>query len=241
MKRLIILLVFAAVLWPKIVGCTTEKDINGNKEDPARDEAAIGEEVALPGPDLEGEISLEEAVYSRISRRSFGGGGLTLTQVGQLLWASAGLGVDGVTGASRTIPSAGATYPLEAYLVTGEVENLPAGIYHYDYRTHSLEALQKGDVRSELAGAALGQDIIAQAPASIVIFAHYDRTTQRYGDRGMRYVYMDAGYASQNIYLQAESLKLATVAVGAFDDEDIKEIMTVEGNPLMIMPVGPRP
>ena len=194
--------------------------------------------ISLPRPKIKGSLSVEEALYNRVSRRSFGAGSLNLAQVGQLLWAAGGLGAGSAAGASRSAPSAGATYPLELYLVAGRVENLGAGLYHYDYRAHSLAGLQKGDLRIRLAGAALGQQMIEQTPASVVIVAHYKHTTGRYGERGYRYVYMDTGYMSQNIYLQAEVLSMATVAVGAFDDAGVSEVLGVEGAPLMIMPVG---
>lgn len=196
------------------------------------------EKVSLPGPKTEGSLSVEEALYNRVSRRSFGAGSLNLAQVGQLLWAAGGLGIKSTAGVSRSAPSAGSTYPLELYLVASEVEGLEAGLYHYDYRAHSLFVLQKGDLRIRLAGAALGQRMIERAPASIVMVAHYGRTTGRYGERGYRYVHMDTGYMSQNIYLQAEALSMATVAVGAFDDVEVNEVLGVEGAPLMIMPVG---
>ncbi|NMA92632.1 MAG: SagB/ThcOx family dehydrogenase, partial [Firmicutes bacterium] len=123
--------------------------------------------ISLPGPKIKGSLSIEEALYNRVSRRSFGAGSLNRAQVGQLLWAAGGLGVDSAAGVSRTAPSAGATYPLELYLVVGRVEGMEAGLYHYDHRDHSLDILQKGDLRDWLAGAALGQQMIERAPASI--------------------------------------------------------------------------
>ncbi len=194
--------------------------------------------ISLSGPKTEGALSVEGALYDRVSRRRFGPGSLDLAQVGQLLWAAGGLGVKGSAGVSRTAPSAGATYPLELYLVAGRVEGAEAGLYHYDYRAHSLTLLAEGDLRIPLAGAALGQEMLAEAPASLVMVAHYERTTGRYGERGYRYVHMDTGYMSQNIYLQAEALSMATVAVGAFDDIEVSKVLGVEGAPLMIMPIG---
>lgn len=194
--------------------------------------------IALPRPELKGRVSVEEALYSRISRRSFKEQGLSLVQVGQLLWSAGGLGAPGAAGVSRAAPSAGATYPLELYLAAGKVEGLAAGLYHYDYRAHALVVRQRADLRARLARASLGQEMVAQAPAVIVMAARYERTTRRYGERGYRYVCMEAGYVSQNIYLQAEALQLATVAVGAFDDAAVKEILAVEEDPLLLMPVG---
>jgi SagB-type dehydrogenase family enzyme len=198
------------------------------------------DKIPLPRPVLKGRLSVEEAIYDRISRRNFQDQDLNLAQAGQLLWSADGLGAVGDAGVSRAAPSAGATYPLELCLAAGEVDGLDPGLYHYDYRAHALEMLQRGDLRVELARACLGQEMVALAPLSIVLVAHYKRTTWRYGERGYRYVYMEVGCVSQNIYLQAEALHLATVAVGAFDDAAVKEILAVEGAPLLLMPVGTR-
>ncbi len=120
------------------------------------------------------------------------------------------------------------------------IEGVADGIYHYDVAQHSLTLHHKGDVRLELARAALGEEFIYQAPVDIVICALYQRTTPRYGGRGERYVHMEVGHAGQNIYLQAVALGLATVAVGAFHDEEVREVLRLDKQykPLYIMPVG---
>ncbi len=194
--------------------------------------------IALPEPE-EGQKTLIENLSQRVSRRNFSSEGLTLSQVSSLLWAAGGSPLDGVSGATRTAPSAGGAYPLEIYLVAGVgIEGLEAGIYRYAYNDHTLTAVAGDDRREQLAASALDQAFIAEAPINIVLVAYYERTTQRYGDRGTRYVHMDAGYASQNIYLMAEDLDLGTVAVGAFDDIETADVLETDGAPLKIMPVG---
>jgi SagB-type dehydrogenase family enzyme len=158
---------------------------------------------------------------------------LALEQISQLLWAASGKNLY-----RRTAPSAGATYPLEIYLVVGEVEGLEPGIYHYSSSRHSLESVKEQDIRNRLAAAALGQGMITRAPSSIVIAADYVRTSSRYGPRGIRYVHMEAGHVGQNISLQANALSLGTVMIGAFDDPQVREILGVEEEPLYIIPVG---
>jgi SagB-type dehydrogenase family enzyme len=76
----------------------------------------------------------------------------------------------------------------------------------------------------------------------VVFAAVYERTTGRYGQRGRRYVHMDAGHAGQNVCLQAEALHLGTVVVGAFDDRRVRAVLGLpEGQePLSIMPIGRR-
>jgi SagB-type dehydrogenase family enzyme len=147
----------------------------------------------------------------------------------------------GFRGGLKTAPSAGATYPLEIYLVAGEVTDLPDGIYRYIPEDHALVKVGDGDKRSELCRAAHGQDMVREAPASIVYSAIYERTASRYGSRGRdRYVCMDLGHSAQNVYLQAFALGIGTCAVGAFSDEAVKKVMPFAKNeiPLYIMPLG---
>ena len=195
-----------------------------------------GLRVRLPQPRVKGAMSVEEAIYKRRSRRSFRDEALTLEQVGQLLWAAQGI-TDKRSG-FRAAPSAGATYPLEVYLVAGKVKDLKCGVYRYDPHSHSLELHKAGDVRVALSRAALGQAFIRTAPATVVIAAVERRTAARYGARAKRYVLIEVGHAGQNIYLQAEALGLGTVAVGAYHDEQVQRVLNLDIPVLYLMPVG---
>ena len=196
--------------------------------------------IYLPSPSQKGSISLEEAISQRRSIRDFTPKAISKLQLSQILWAAQG--ITDTRGRYRAVPSAGATYPLEIFVVCGtsSVEEVDAGIYHYNIDSHSLTLHQKGDVRLELARVALHQEFIYEAPVDIVICALYERTTLSYGSRGERYVHIEAGHAGQNIYLQATALGLATVAIGAFNDERVRGILRLdkEYKPLYIMPVG---
>lgn len=207
--------------------------------------AAAGENAApkgipLPPPNTKGTLSVEEAIYSRRSTRVFRSVPLTLREASQILWAAGGKTIDGLTGATRSFPSAGGVYPQEIYLVAGKVEGLPAGVYLYRFVDHSLLLLKAGDYRADLAEAAWGQNCVANAPADLVITARLDRTASRYGPRGAnRYVPLDTGHAGQNVHLQAQALGLGTVMVGAFDDAKVTSILGVrDEQPLYIVPVG---
>jgi len=196
--------------------------------------------IRLPEPKHRGSVSLEETIYKRRATRTYRDGPLTLEEVSQLLWAAGGKTIDGITGATRSYPSAGGLYPLEIYLVAGEVNGLASGIYHYNWEKHTINQVKEGDLRQQLMLAALGQRAIANAPVSIVVTAVYSRTTRKYGKRGeIRYVPMDMGGAGQNIHLQAEALGLGAGIIGAFKDEAVKKVLGVEEEtPLYIMPVG---
>lgn len=192
-------------------------------------------EVKLPAARLVGDLSVEEALALRRSVRAYREEPLTLAELAQLLWAAQGITADW---GARTAPSAGATYPLQVYVVVGEVTGLEAGLYVYRPAGHHLVRRKAGDLRAELASAALGQGWVRAAPVSLVIVARYERTTGRYGERGVRYVHIEVGHVGQDVYLQAQALGLGTVMVGAFDDQDVKTLLGIEEEPLAIMPVG---
>jgi SagB-type dehydrogenase family enzyme len=188
------------------------------------------------------EIKLDELLKRRYSCRSFQEKKLNLDDLATILWAAYGKRHDALTEPTRTIPSAGATYPLELYLVVGKnsTDKLKEGIYHYLIEEHALELILEEDIRKELSLACLGQDFIAKAPVSLVVACKSSRTTNRYGARGQRYVYMEAGHACQNAYLAVTNLGLGTVEVGAFYDDNVKRLLKLERDcePLIVMPIG---
>ena len=194
------------------------------------------ENIKLPKPDLNGEISIEESLLHRKSVRSFLNELLNLSQVSQVLWASDGLKRDN----KRTAPSAGATYPLFIYLVCGLIENLSQGIYKYDIFEHSLNLKKGGDVRSELSAASLSQSSLNKAPAIIAVSADFQKTTGQYGERGIRYVYQETGHVAQNVALQAAAIGLGTVMVGAYDDNAVKIALNMpdQEQVLYLIPLG---
>lgn len=196
--------------------------------------------IQLPSPFITGVLPLVEAISKRRSIRGFSPEPIQLFQLSQILWASQG--ITDIQTNLRAVPSAGGTYPLEIYTVIGEdgVEKVDSGVYHYEVEDHALRFHFPEDIRPDLADAALNQDFISVAPVSLVICAIYDRTLMRYSARGERYVYMEVGHSGQNIYLQATALGLRTVAVGAFHDDRVRQVLQLDSKvrPLYIMPVG---
>ncbi|MCX7883000.1 MAG: SagB/ThcOx family dehydrogenase [Brevinematales bacterium] len=196
-------------------------------------------EWLLPSPSFKGETSLEETIFRRKSLREYQDIPLTLGEVSQLLWAAAGKTLDGITGPSRSHPSAGGLYPIEIYLVVSKGESLKPGIYHYQWWNHSLTILKEGEYRHKLSSLALGQQSVARAPVTFVFTAVFQRTTKKYGKRGELYVPLDIGAAAENMWLQATSLGLGTVWIGAFDTEGVKQLLDVPSvEPLLLLPVG---
>lgn len=191
--------------------------------------------IKLPAPAYDGKVSLEKTLHGRRSRRDLTGEKVSLKNFSQILWAAQG--VTNVMG-FRTAPSAGALYPLEIYAVVGNVGKLKPGVYRYNPARHSVKMISKGDKRSALQKAALHQSPVGSAALDIIIAAAYERTTRKYGERGVRYVHIEVGHAAQNVALQCESLDLGTVTIGAFEDEKVKNLLGIDEAPLYIMPVG---
>lgn len=129
---------------------------------------------------------------------------------------------------------------MEIYIAVGDVTSIDPGVYRYLCQKHSLQLVANGDVRSDLARASLGQASIKKGAVVLLIAAVYERVTGKYGERGIKYAHIEAGNVSQNIYLQAASLKLGTVLIGAFNDERVQAVMKMrkEERPLCVMPVG---
>jgi SagB-type dehydrogenase family enzyme len=218
-----------------VAGCASRSDEKGLQETPSvttTEPRAALKTIALPAPRYSGPVSLEEALKSRRSRREFADRELSLEQISQLLWACQGI-TDPSFG-KRTAPSAGALYPLEVYLVSRK------GVFHYRPNGHELVQVREGDVRHQLSVAALNQRPVAKAPVSIVITAVVARTAEKYGGRAERYVHLEAGHACQNVLLQAVTLGLGAVPIGAFVDQGVQKILSLphDHEPIYIIPVG---
>ena len=199
--------------------------------------AEPNEHIKLPKREITGKRSVELLLWQRRSVRSYKKSSMNLAEIGQLLWSAQGVSN---TRGLRTAPSAGALYPLKLFVVVGDVNELSPGIYQYNPEDHSLLKTAEGDVRKLLQKAARNQSSIGDAASIFVFTAIYRRTTWKYGKRGVRYVHMEVGHAGQNLFLQAEALGLGTVVVGAFDDDEVREVLNLDRNvePLSLMPVG---
>lgn len=197
----------------------------------------VGDMIELPEIITDGSISLEKALSLRRSVRTYSDAPLSLSDLGQLLWSAQGITNER---GFRTAPSAGATFPLEMYVVVNNVEGLGKGIYHYHPHDHTIEFIRADDVAEPLFRACLSQSMILDGGAVLVFAAIYERTTARYGNRGERYVLNEIGHASQNVHLQAAALDLGTVVIGAYRDDEVEEILQLgeQTRVLYLMPVG---
>ena len=219
---------FLCLMIPLAPGCAVP-----TPSTPSPTASAAPEAIQLEPPRTAGEISLEETLAQRRSKREFTDEALTWKEISQLLWAAQG--ITNEQWGFRTAPSAGGLYPLEIYVVA------PAGVYHYIPRDHKVEKVLEGDRRGELCRVALDQACVAEAAIDIVVTAVYQRTINKYGaERSPRYVHLEAGHVGQNILLQAVALGLGAVPVGAFYDAEVQEVLGLPADhePLYIIPVG---
>lgn len=229
---LIILIILLAItivylIWPKSYPINQKAVITNNN---------------LPKPQITGNMSVEQAINDRRSVRRYSNESLSIEDVSQLLWAAQGITDQNTK--FRTAPSAGHTFPLEAYILIGKdgVSGLKEGFYHYNPFSHSLEQILGTDSRSDLSQAANGQPWVKEAPVDIVITGNYQKMIDKYKDEKLstRFVDMEAGHVGQNIYLEAQARNLATVALGSFKDDQVHQILKIPSNEntLYIFPVG---
>ncbi len=196
-----------------------------------------GATIDLPEPVTDGQMSLEEALTLRRSIRSYTEEPMTASEVSQLLWSAQGITNER---GYRTAPSAGATFPLEMFLVVSNVDGLEKGLYHYHPDGNQLEFMREADLAEPIYQASLSQSMVLDGGIVLVFAAIFERTTERYGERGIRYVHNEIGHASQNVHLQAAALDLGTVVIGAYDDDEVEEVLRLgdQYRVLYLMPVG---
>jgi len=215
-------------------------------------QAAEAEAIQLPPPRQDSRTSVEKAISQRRSAREYAEGALSVVEISQILWAAQGFTQEKKDpprmwnpkyewqGGLRAAPSAGALYPMEIYVLAGNVEGLAKGVYKFIPKNHSLKKIMGGDKRSALSDAALKQAAIERGAAVLVLAGVYERTSYKYGDRAERYVHIEAGSIAENVSLQGVALGLGTVLIGAFKDDEVKNVLQLpdDERPLLIMPLG---
>jgi SagB-type dehydrogenase family enzyme len=205
-----------------------DSDTDSDSDSDSDSDGDTDTEFALPPPDLTSDVSLEETLAGRYSLRQYNNTSLTLQEISQLLWAAQGI----THGNFRSNPSAGALYPMEVYLAT------PERFYHYLPSGHRVEVLSEEN-KVEALGQTV-QNFVTKAPAVFILAAVFERTTSKYGDRGIRYVHLEAGHVCQSISLQAITLGMGSCAVGAYNDSTVQQILNLpdDHEPLYVLPVG---
>jgi SagB-type dehydrogenase family enzyme len=185
--------------------------------------------VSLARPAHLPQADLWAVMRSRRSRREFAAEALSQETLFLLLWAAQGITKQG-TWALRAAPSAGALYPVETYVCTPRVDGLAPGLYHWELPDERLALVAaRPDVAAAACRACLDQEMVARAPATFIWSAVWGRAAQKYGDRALRYAYLDAGHLAENLHLAATALGLGACMIGAFLDDEMNALMDVDG------------
>lgn len=185
--------------------------------------------VALPQP-IQLSLSLQETLSQRRTKRNFASYPLDLKTISALCWAAYGVNETKGRLNLHTAPSAGATYPLELYLVVQNSLELPLGLYQYQPINHTLASLATGDFKKETAWALLDQAFVANAAVTFIWTAVVERCARRYQQRAYRYIYLEAGHQSQNLLLAAAALGLIACPIGAFFDEEVASLLGLDSS-----------
>jgi SagB-type dehydrogenase family enzyme len=226
-----------------------EHELNWQSKPPTYKFHSYAPVISLPvpalRPDEESALDLWTCVGRRRSVRSFGATPISLLELSRLLWASAGITTSYITPHGqefyRAAPTAGALYPIETYVVVSKVEDLEPGLYHYRVAgldvlerpmvegSHALEQLKTGDLRTEVAAAALDQPFCGKAGAVFLWTAVFARSVWKYRERAYRYFYLDAGHMAAHLSLAAVAEGLGSCPVAAFYDDEINALLDIDG------------
>lgn len=185
--------------------------------------------IKLDHKNLKIDKSIDKVFHKRKSIRKYKDEPISLEMLSYLLWSSTGIQRKEKGYEFRTAPSAGATYPIETYLVVNNVKDLESGVYHYNIKNHELEQLETGDFKKEVSLASMNQSKCAYASVVFIWTAVFNRTKYRYGQRAYRYIFMDAGHIAENLALSCVGLDLGSCQIAALYDDMMNDIIDVDG------------
>ena len=188
----------------------------------------ISSRIQLPKPEFSPDTGFWDMINKRHSSRIFSIKPISMMDLSLLLFGMSGLTRTFPNFAFRTVPSAGAKFPIEIYPVINNVSEVEKGIYHYDIQKHELELLKGGDFGKPFSNACYGQRMVNKSAVIFVLTAMIDRTRITYGERSYRYIYLDGGHVGQNLYLAAEGLGLNTCVIGRYYDDEINELLDLD-------------
>ncbi len=185
-------------------------------------------EIQLATPSLGSGKSLWSVISKRRSIRHYLRIGLSLKEIGQVLWACQGMRKSSVPYPFRTSPSAGNLYPIESYVFVKQAKGLVDGVWRYEPERHGLRLYLEGDAWPNIASSCLDQKAVRETSFLIVLVAEAKICEMKYGVRAYRYLYLEAGHICQNIYLAAEGLGLGCCAIGAFFDREVSDLLELD-------------
>jgi SagB-type dehydrogenase family enzyme len=203
------------------------------REDPVAAWFPLPAGIPVPG-------ALDDLVRDRVSCRAFSDRPIGIAELATLLWTgygvTAGPDEQSVYLVDRAVPSAGGLYPLEVSLLARAVDGLPPGVYHYVPYAEGLEQVRGGAVPAALVGYLfMSQRWAAEAAAVLVLSAVCRRSLGKYGDRGYRYLLLEAGHVAQNVVLAASGLGLGAVNLGGFFDDELSDLLGIDAESEIVL------
>lgn len=187
------------------------------------------EKVLLPRKWDGEESNFWSILQQRRSLRKYSPKSWSITDLALLLWACQGVTAQAGQFYLRTAPSAGALYPVETYVAVNRIRDTEPGILHFDVKGFQLERLTSKNPAQAVADAALGQDFLARAQVVFIWSAVLRRNMAKYGHRGLRYIFLDAGHICQNLCLAAQALGGGACPVAAFYDDEMNSLLGIDG------------
>lgn len=185
---------------------------------------------------------LRDLLIKRSSYRKFSGKPIKLQQLSEILYYSAGLVGESEGKFHFPYPSAGGKYPIEIYpLVLYGKDELKIGLYHYSPTEHALDILLTPLKKEDISSIWMSQKWFRKASVILILTAVYHRTTDKYGQKGLPFPFIEAGHIGQNIYLLAQSLGIGCCAIGQFKEKQLCELLDInpfEEYPIYYMALG---
>jgi SagB-type dehydrogenase family enzyme len=188
------------------------------------------ERIELPRDWTLKEARISPLLQNRRSLRKYLMEPITLGELAFMLWASQGVTAKSGNYSFRTAPSGGALYPVETYFSANLVEDLDPGLYHFDIENFALDKICADDQAEAVAAACMNQKFMARSAVTFIWSAVFRRSMSKYGNRGMRYVLLDAGHICQNILIAAEAISSGGCPVAAFYDDEMNNLLGLDGS-----------
>lgn len=191
--------------------------------------------ISLPKTLSKLHLSLGEAILSRVTSRNMEPVHFSLEQIRTIFHYANGVTRDNketkYPRSFRTTPSGGGLYPLELYFHSAQVEGLKPGIYHYDPMSNSLQCIRPGDRSLDIKDclAPVQNHIATTTSMMIFITGVFERETFKYGPRGYRFVFLEAGHVAQNINLVATAMGLGSINIAGYFDREVDEMLGLDG------------
>ena len=194
-------------------------------------------ELPKPGEVDFPQADLREIIEKRKTLRRYSDDFLTKEELSGLLWLTQGIkAVTKRPVTLRTVPSAGARHAFETYLLVNRVDGLTHGLYRYMPVEHGLLEMDMTErIAERVTHGCYDQSQVRASAVTFLWVVVTDRMTWRYGERGYRYLHLDAGHVCQNLYLASEAIGCGVCAIAAFDDEELNRVLDLDGESMWVI------